>query len=79
MPNPAQMATWHLQYWQTHDKAFTVKMNEDRTPTYPAVTHPPGYSGQPFRRNPSLHHEVFITQVPAKCKMPRQRGRSSLN
>ncbi|GEP90502.1 ABC-2 type transport system ATP-binding protein [Chitinophaga terrae (ex Kim and Jung 2007)] len=29
MPNPAQMATWHFDIIQTHDKAFTVKLNED--------------------------------------------------
>jgi ABC-2 type transport system ATP-binding protein len=31
MPNPAQMATWQFDIIQTHDKAFTVKLNEDST------------------------------------------------
>ncbi|RFS22680.1 ATP-binding cassette domain-containing protein [Chitinophaga silvatica] len=31
MPNPAQMATWHFNIIETHDKAFTVKLNEDST------------------------------------------------
>lgn len=64
MPNPAQMATWHFNIVQTHDKAFTVKMNEDST-TNDILLHfirqdiPVTYFEELL---PSIN-EVFITQV----------------
>jgi ABC-2 type transport system ATP-binding protein len=64
MPNPAQMATWHFNIVQTHDKAFTVKMNEDST-TNDILLHfirqdiPVTYFEEIL---PSIN-EVFITQV----------------
>lgn len=64
MPNPAQMATWHFNIVQTHDKAFTVKMNEDST-TNDILLHfirqeiPVIYFEEIL---PSIN-EVFITQV----------------
>ncbi|SEW24106.1 ABC transporter ATP-binding protein [Chitinophaga arvensicola] len=64
MPNPAQMATYHFNIVQTHDKAFTVKMNEDST-TNDILLHfirqdiPVTYFEEIL---PSIN-EVFITQV----------------
>ena len=64
MPNPAQMATWHFNIVQTHDKAFTVKMNEDSS-TNDILLHfirqdiPVTYFEEIL---PSIN-EVFITQV----------------
>ncbi|HEY8956475.1 ABC transporter ATP-binding protein [Chitinophaga sp.] len=64
MPNPAQMATYHFNIVQTHDKAFTVKMNEDSN-TNDILLHfirqdiPVTYFEEIL---PSIN-EVFITQV----------------
>lgn len=64
MPNPAQMATYHFNIVQTHDKAFTVKMNEDSS-TNDILLHfirqdiPVTYFEEIL---PSIN-EVFITQV----------------
>jgi len=64
MPNPAQMATWHFNIVETHDKAFTVKMNEDSS-TNDILLHfirqeiPVTYFEEIL---PSIN-EVFITQV----------------
>ncbi|NLR61763.1 ATP-binding cassette domain-containing protein [Chitinophaga polysaccharea] len=64
MPNPAQMATYHFTIVQSHDKAFTVKMNEDST-TNDILLHfirqdiPVTYFEEIL---PSIN-EVFITQV----------------
>lgn len=64
MPNPAQMATWHFNIVETHDKAFTVKMNADST-TNDILLHfirqdiPVTYFEEML---PSIN-EVFITQV----------------
>ncbi|MBS0026435.1 ABC transporter ATP-binding protein [Chitinophaga sp. 22321] len=64
MPNPAQMATWHFNIVETHDKAFTVKMNEDSS-TNDILLHfirqeiPVTYFEEIL---PSIN-DVFITQV----------------
>ncbi|PSL49874.1 ABC-2 type transport system ATP-binding protein [Chitinophaga niastensis] len=64
MPNPAQMATYHFNIVQTHDHAFTVKMNEDSN-TNDILMHfirqdiPVTYFEEIL---PSIN-DVFITQV----------------
>ncbi|CAL1521664.1 ABC transporter ATP-binding protein [Chitinophaga sp. MM2321] len=64
MPNAAQMATYHFNIIHVHDKAFTVKMNEDSS-TNDILRH---FINQDIPVNyfeeilPSIN-EVFITQV----------------
>ncbi|WP_160716317.1 ABC transporter ATP-binding protein [Chitinophaga solisilvae] len=64
MPNAAQMATYHFNIVQVHEKAFTVKMNADST-TNDILLHfihqgiPVTYFEELL---PSIN-EVFITQV----------------
>ncbi|MEZ2443901.1 ABC transporter ATP-binding protein [Chitinophaga sp. RCC_12] len=64
MPNPAQMATYHFNIVQTHDKAFTVKMNEDSS-TNDILLHfiRQDISVTYFEEILPSINEVFITQV----------------
>ncbi|MGX5820291.1 ABC transporter ATP-binding protein [Chitinophaga lutea] len=63
-PNPAQMATYHFSIVKTHDKAFTVKLNE-QSQTNDILRHFMQHDIQinTFREILPTIHQVFVSQV----------------